>query len=52
MNKITEAMIDYWGEKCADFDEDCPCCQAWKEYKDMLEKVCFFDVYIKNKGVW
>lgn len=32
MNEVEEAMIDYWGERCQEYEEDCSCCQAWKEY--------------------
>ena len=38
MNKIEEAIIDYWGEKCQNFDENCFCCQAWKEYEELLTR--------------
>jgi len=36
MNKIEEAITEYWGEKCKDFDEDCPVCQVWREYEDLI----------------
>lgn len=36
-NKIEEALIAYWGERCEDYDENCYCCQAWAEY-DSLQK--------------
>ena len=26
-------MIQYWGEKCPDYDRQCPTCQAWKEFE-------------------
>ena len=22
-------MEEYWGDRCPDFDKDCPCCKAW-----------------------
>jgi hypothetical protein len=28
-----EAMIQYWGEKCPDYDRQCPTCKAWKEFE-------------------
>lgn len=27
----------YYGEKCSDYDEDCECCQVWKDFEE-LEK--------------
>jgi hypothetical protein len=48
MNKIEEALTDYWGEKCDCFDKNCPCCQAWQEYKEMLDKARFYDIYVKQ----
>lgn len=30
-NLINDAMIEYWGAKCEDFDADCQTCQAWAE---------------------
>ncbi len=29
---LVQAIIGYWGERCADTDPDCPCCQAWLAY--------------------
>lgn len=39
MNKIEEAITGYWGEKCKDFDKDCPCCQAWFEYEKLIDEL-------------
>jgi len=30
--KVIEAMKDYWGERCLEFDSNCACCQAWGEF--------------------
>jgi hypothetical protein len=30
---VEEGMIQYWGEKCPDYDRQCPTCQAWKEFE-------------------
>ncbi len=38
MNKVEEAMIDHWGKRCPDFEKDCSCCRAWKEYDDLKDK--------------
>jgi len=32
-----EAMIQYWGEKCPDYDRLCPTCKAWKEFESSGE---------------
>ena len=32
MNKIEEAITEHWGERCADSQQGCPCCDAWAEY--------------------
>ena len=36
MTRIEEAITDYFGPKCPDFEEDCPCCQAWREYEELV----------------
>jgi len=40
MNMIEEAIKNYWGERCPDYDADCVVCQAWKE----------FDRFVKHTG--
>jgi hypothetical protein len=32
-----QEMIQYWGEKCPDYDRLCPTCQAWKEFESSGE---------------
>lgn len=27
----------YWGERCADYDPDCPCCQRWDLFDKLIE---------------
>ena len=34
-NLIEEAMMDYWGKRCDNFKEGCPCCAAWKQLDDL-----------------
>lgn len=31
MDVLEVAIIETFGERCSDFDESCPCCQAWLE---------------------
>jgi hypothetical protein len=35
---IEAAMMDYYGNRCDDFDAVCPTCRAWAEYDDLLEQ--------------
>lgn len=59
MTKIEEAITDFWGSKCDDFNEDCPCCQAWREYEDLvvsaggrLEELQNFRYDNEKQGYW
>jgi len=38
MHLIEEAVTDYWGPRCPDFDSGCGCCEAWKQYNKMLDE--------------
>lgn len=41
MKLIEQAVKDYWGDRCEDFNHECVCCQAWAEidiYKKAFEK--------------
>lgn len=29
---IAEALTAHWGERCADNQPGCPCCDAWAQY--------------------
>lgn len=29
---IEEAIVDYWGERCSDFNPDCRTCEAWADF--------------------
>lgn len=31
MSRIEEAITDYWGQRCPDFNAGCATCQAWAE---------------------
>lgn len=46
MNQIEEAITNWWGERCKDFNADCPCCQAWALY-DRLNDPISTDKYDK-----
>jgi hypothetical protein len=30
--KVEEAITHHWGERCDDYEEGCPVCDAWHEY--------------------
>ena len=36
---VKEAMIDYWGEKCPEFENDCGCCIAWKQFEELKARI-------------
>ena len=36
MNLVEEAMTAHWGEKCDDYEEGCPVCDAWREYENLV----------------
>ena len=35
-NSVHEAVLFYWGKRCADYEEECPTCKAWKQYDKMI----------------
>ena len=36
MNRIKRAMLEYWGERCEDYEEGCVVCDAWREYDNLM----------------
>ena len=36
MNPIKRAMLEYWGERCEDYEEGCVVCDAWREYDNLV----------------
>ena len=32
---VSEAITEYWGERCPDFNPNCPTCKAWAEYEEL-----------------
>jgi len=36
MNLIKRAMLEYWGERCEDYEEGCVVCDAWREYDNLV----------------
>lgn len=39
MNRIEEAMTAHWGERCDDYEQGCPVCDAWREYDNLLTDI-------------
>lgn len=39
MKLIEDALIEYYGERCHDFAEGCPCCEAWAEFDALIARV-------------
>ena len=39
MDRIREALVDYWGEQCPDYNPDCACCQAWAELEALTPRI-------------
>jgi hypothetical protein len=29
-------MLEYWGERCDDYEEGCVVCDAWREYDNLV----------------
>ena len=36
MNLIEQAMTAHWGERCDDYEQGCPVCDAWREYDNLV----------------
>ena len=36
MNRIEEALTAHWGDRCDDYEQGCPVCDAWREYDNLL----------------
>lgn len=39
MNKIEEAIEQWWGMRCPKHEEGCPVCEAWGEYDKLVRVV-------------
>ena len=37
-NPVHEAVLFFWGERCPDYEQGCPTCEAWKQYDNIMEK--------------
>lgn len=39
MTRIEEAITEWFGPRCDDFNAHCACCQAWREYDTLRDKI-------------
>lgn len=37
--KVKAWMENYWGERCSDYEENCPICKAWKYYDYIFKDI-------------
>lgn len=37
LRRLRRFLTENYGERCPDFDKDCPCCRVWVRY-DLLEE--------------
>lgn len=49
---VAEAILEYWGTRCEEHDDECPCCRAWAEYdryryafNALMERTISHDVF-------
>ena len=45
---IEEAITDQYGERCEEYAQGCPCCDAWKQY-DRLKR---YEFHLRNRDNW
>lgn len=38
---VEQAIREHWGERCPDYVDGCPCCDAWREYDLIRSSNCF-----------
>lgn len=36
MNLVEQAITAHWGERCDDYEQGCPVCDAWREYDNLV----------------
>ena len=36
MNLVEEAITGHWGERCDEYEQGCPVCDAWHEYDNLV----------------
>lgn len=51
LEALEQAIIGYWGNRCSDFDGNCPCCQSWKQFdalRALLERNAELEARVKE----
>lgn len=55
MERIIEAVTEYWGVRCSDADGKCNACQAWQEldqlaqsYNDLRDLAARYDALLMH----
>jgi hypothetical protein len=36
MNLVEQAIEGHWGERCAEHQDGCPVCYAWRQYDNLV----------------
>lgn len=36
---VSRWLVEYYGERCPDHSDGCPCCQKWKAFESLFEDV-------------
>ena len=36
MNLVEQALTGHWGERCAEHQDGCPVCDAWRQYDNLV----------------
>lgn len=50
MSHIEDAMLEYMGPRCDEFDPECPCCQGWREVINArLAEICIRDAEVLRR---
>lgn len=35
-NLVEEAVTEYFGERCPEYEPGCACCEGWKQYDKLV----------------
>jgi len=39
MDRIEEAIVNWWGKRCPDHEDGCPICDSWAEYDALQARI-------------
>jgi hypothetical protein len=40
-NLVEEAVTEYFGERCPEYEPGCACCEGWKQYDTLKNALPF-----------